>query len=202
LITYAASGVRGGLWVHSPTGKSVENGSYTDPFHRGDWGHNVRRVKSRKSFKQPLSLVVKGKTMWYDPLGGQTIGGIRRSTNGGLKILIGHYSNDYNYGVTLIRETGTIQIFREFNHVYTTLVSVSYATPIDTIRTFKITWINNVISVYRRLASDPWDNSNDVLITSASAPGTVSGVQYDDKPIGMYLDGAAVRMYDCHIWQG
>jgi hypothetical protein len=64
LVTYAATGVRGGLWVHDSAVGSVENGSYSAPFHRGDYGHNVRRVRvrSRRSFSQPMSVVVTGRT--------------------------------------------------------------------------------------------------------------------------------------------
>lgn len=204
LVTYSATGVRGGLWVHNSDDGSVENGSYTAPFHRGDWGHNVRRVRvrSRKSFRQPMSVVVTGRTLWYDPKGGQTIDGVRRSTNGGLKIMVGHHSNDYNYVILLIRESGYITISREYAHEYTRLAQVHYPTPIETYRTFKVSWAGDRISVYRRMASD---NSDDRLILrtpAGSAPSVVNGVTYDNKPIGMYLDGAGVRMTRLSVWQG
>src|SRR5690606_22167686 len=145
LITYAATGVRGGLWVHDSSAGTVENGSYTAPFHRGDRGHNVRRVRvrSRRSFRQNYAVVVRGRTLWYDPLGGQVIDGVTRSGNGGLKILLGHHSNDYNYAVLLIRESGYVTIQREYAHQYTTLANVHYPTAIETYRSFKITWYDD-----------------------------------------------------------
>ncbi len=204
LVTYSATNVRGGLWVHNGELGSVENGSYLDPFHRGDWGHNVRRVRvrSRRSFRQPMSVVVRGRTLWYDPKGGQVIGGVRRSANGGLKIQVGHHSNDYNYVVLLIRESGYITVYREYAHEYTRLGQVEYPTPLGTYRTFKVSWNGDRISVYRRMAED---NSDDRLLLRTppgSAPGVVNGVTYDNKPIGMYLDGAGVRMSRLTVWQG
>lgn len=203
LITYAATNVRGGLWVHDGTVGSVENGSYSDPFHRGDWGHNVRRVRvrSRRSFQQNYAVTVRGRTLWYDPRAGENVGGVTRSSNGGLKVLIGHYSNDYNYAVLLIRKSGYVTIQREFGHEYTTLANVQYPTPIETYRSFKITWYDNRISVYHRVAED---GSDDRLITqtaAGAAPGTYQGIRYDNQPIGMYLDGAAVRMEYLRVWQ-
>jgi hypothetical protein len=204
LVTYAASGIRGGLWVHNSDDGSVENGSYSDPFHRGDWGHNVRRVRlrSRRSFRQPMSVVVTGRTLWYDPKGGQTIGGIKRSANGGLKVMVGHHSNDYNYVVLLIRETGYITIYREYAHEYKQLAHVHYPTPIETYRTFKISWNGDRISVYRRMAEDNSDDRLIVRTAAGSAPSVYDGVTYDNKPIGMYLDGAGVRMSRLTVWQG
>ena len=203
LVTYAATNVRGGLWVHDAAEGSVENGSYTDPFHRGDPGHNVRRVRARTrtSFQQNYAVVVRGRTLWYDPLAGQVIDGVTRSSNGGLKVLLGHHSNDYNYAVILIRKTGYVTIQREFGHVYTTLANVQFPTPIETYRSFKITWYDDRIAVYHRVAED---GSDDRLITqtaAGAAPGTYQGIRYDNQPIGLYLDGAAVRMAYLRVWQ-
>ncbi|MFC7620094.1 hypothetical protein [Microlunatus sp. GCM10028923] len=196
LITYAATGVRGGLWVHDAAVGSVENGSLTDPFHRGDQGHNVRRVRarSRRSFRQGCSVLVRGRTLWYDPLGGRVIGGVTRSANGGLKVLLGHHSNDNNYAVLLIRKSGYVTIQREFGHAYTTLANVSYPTPIETYRSFKITWADDRISVYHRHAEDGSDDRLIVQTAAGAAPGVYRGISYDNQPIGLYLDGAAVRM--------
>lgn len=203
LVTYSATGVRGGLWVHNSDLETVENGSYSDPFHRGNWGHNVRRVRvrSRRSFHQNYAVVVRGRTLWYDPRGGDVIDGVTRSRNGGLKVLIGHHSNDYNYAVILIRESGYITIQREYAHEYTTLENTYKPTPIEQYRSFKVTWYNDTIKVYDRRAED---GSNDVLLAQTAdgaAPGVVNGVRYDDRPIGMYLDGAAVRMAYLRVWQ-
>lgn len=203
LITYPATGVRGGLWVHDAAAGSVENGSYTDPFHRGDWGYNVRRVRvrSRRSFRQNYSVVVRGRTLWYDPLGGRVIDGVTRSANGGLKVLIGHHSNDNNYAVLLIRKSGYVTIQREYGHEYTTLANVSYPTPIETYRSFKITWANDRISVFHRHAEDGSDDRLIVQTDAGAAPGTFQGISYDNQPIGLYLDGAAVRMAYLRVWQ-
>lgn len=203
LVTYSATNVRGGLWVHDGGDGSVENGSYSDPFHRGDWGHNVRRVRvrSRKSFKQPMSVVVTGRTLWYDPKAGQVIGGVTRSKNGGLKILVGHNDNDYNYAILLIRKTGYVTIYREFGHEYKQLANTKYPTPIETYRSFKVTWADDRISVYRRVAEDGSDDRLIVQTAAGAAPGVVDGVTYNNKPIGMYLDGAAVRMSKLSVWQ-
>ncbi|HEX2131176.1 MAG TPA: hypothetical protein VHH15_06410 [Actinophytocola sp.] len=63
---------------------------------------------------------------------------MRRAPNGGLKVLVGHHSNDYNYVVLLIRESGYITVYREYAHEYTQLAHVHYPTPIETYRTFKV----------------------------------------------------------------
>lgn len=204
MVTYEASNIRGGLWVHDPTYGTVENGSYSRTFHNGDYGYNVRRVRarSRRSFGQPMSVLVEGRTLWYDPLAGQVVDGLKRSVNGGLKVLIGHYSNDYNYAILLIRKSGYVTIQREYGHEYTTLANTSYPTPIETYRAFKVYWANDTISVYHRVQPD---GSDDRLIVSTSvgeAPGTVDGVRYNNQPIGQYLDGAGVRMTYLRVWQG
>lgn len=204
LYTYAATNIRGGLWVHDSATGSVENGSYTNPFHRGDWGYNVRRVRvrSRRSFHQNMAVVVRGRTLWYDPLAGQTVGGVTRSSNGGLKVLVGHHSNDYNYAVLLIRKTGYVTVQREYAHQYTPLANAYYPTPIETYRAFKVTWYDDTISVYHRYADDGSDDRLIVRTAVGAAPGVVGGVTYDNKPIGLYLDGAGVRMSDLRVWQG
>jgi hypothetical protein len=203
LFTYAATNVRGGLWVHDGAVGSVENGSYTDPFHRGDWGHNVRRVRvrSRRSFSPNHAVVIRGRVLWYDPLAGQVVGGVTRSSNGGMKVLLGHHSNDYNYAVLLIRKTGFVTVQREYGHVYTTLANVSYPTPLETYRAFKITWYDDTIKVYHRVAEDGSDDRLIASTANGAAPGVYDGVSYANKPIGMYLDGAAVRMTDLRVWQ-
>jgi hypothetical protein len=165
----------------------------------------VRRVRarSRRSFRQNYAVVVRGRTLWYDPLAGQTVDGLRRSTNGGLKVLLGHHSNDYNYAVILIRKSGYITIQREFGHEYTTLENTYQPTPIETYRMFNITWYDDTIKVYDRRAADG-SGSNDVLVAqtaAGAAPGVVGGVRYDDQPIGLYLDGAGVRMSYLRVWQ-
>lgn len=205
LVTYAATNIRGGLWVHDATYGTVENGSYSRPFHSGsDWGYNVRRVrvKSRRSFHQPVAIVVRGRTLWYDPLAGQTVDGVRRSVNGGLKVQFGHYSNDYNYAILLIRKSGYVTIVREHAHEYTTLANAYFPTEIETYRTFKVTWYDNTISVYHRVAEDGSDDRLIVRTSPGEAPGVFGGATYDNKPIGMYLDGAGVRMSDLRVWQG
>lgn len=205
LLTYPASGIRGGLWVHDGSAGSVENGSDTQPFHRGPadgWGHTVRRVRwrSKRSFGQPMSVLVRGAALWYDPRAGETVDGLRRSTNGGLRVQVGHHSNDFNYVVLLIRRTGHVQVFREYDHVYTLLAQTEYGTPLGQYRTFRVTWSGDRISVYHRYA----DGSDHLIVRTAAgaAPGVYRGVTYNDNPVGQYLDGAAVRMTSLRVRQG
>lgn len=204
MYSYSATNIRGGLWVHDPTYGTVENGSYSDPYHRGDWGHNLRRVRtrSRRNFGQPMSVLVRGRVLWYDPLAGQVVGGVTRSSNGGLKVLIGHYSNDYNYAILLARKSGYVTIQREYNHEYTTLANKHYPTELGVYRSFKVYWADDTISVYHRVAEDGSDDRLIVSTSAGEAPGTFGGIRYDDRPIGQYLDGAAVRMQYLRVWQG
>lgn len=204
MYTYSATNIRGGLWVHDPAYGTVENGSYSRPFHSGDYGYNTRRVRSRsrRSFGQPMSVLVRGRTLWYDPKAGQTVDGVRRSVNGGLKVLIGHYSNNYNYAILLIRKSGYVTIQREYNHEYTTLANKYYPTDIEVYRSFRVYWANDTISVYHRVKEDGTDDRLIVSTGAGKAPGTVGGVRYNNRPIGQYLDGAGVRMQYLRVWQG
>lgn len=216
--TYTASGIRGGLWVHNPTSPTICNGTYTKSFHSGGGIHYenlVRcRVVGKRNFRQPMAVVVMGRVLGFDPDSGKTINGVRRNSDPGLKIHLGHYNHAYNYYVGLITKSQKVYIGVEYNRTYKprygTIVSKSFPIPLANIETFKIVWVNDQISVYHRNSPDPYDRTNDQLIVQ-TAPGAAPGVvgrdgdpkvTYDNKPLGMYLDGAAARMYDFHAWQG